>query len=273
MRARKMLLACAVLLVGAVQAGAAVITLTNSNSIVQMDPATQQGMFYWGVQDTQYTYRNQLHQQWFWYRVGTDAEQSIDTISAPVISEQTDKTVTTSYFDSLNRFSISVTYTLLGGSPSSGASDISEQIVIHNTSGAVLPFHFYQYSDFDMAGTPGGDTIVLSRNGLTNLINQADQFDDSCIVEVVNTRNASHGEADVVPSTLIKLNDLVATDLDDNKASASGNVAWALQWDVNIAPDGSYIISKNKLLQIPEPAAMSLLALGGLSLLVRRRRR
>src|SRR5437870_5925910 len=73
------------------------ITLSDGNSVALLDPNSQLGMYYWAVQNMPDTYQNQLNKQWFWYRVGSDAEKSIDTISAPVISGLTANTVTTTY--------------------------------------------------------------------------------------------------------------------------------------------------------------------------------
>src|SRR5215471_5719398 len=59
----------------------AIETLTDNNSVAQIDPNGQAGMFSWTVDGVQ-----NLFQQWFWYRVGTNGpENSIDTISAPAI--------------------------------------------------------------------------------------------------------------------------------------------------------------------------------------------
>ncbi|MCU0770387.1 MAG: hypothetical protein MUE94_01270 [Verrucomicrobia bacterium] len=268
---------CAFLPAGFVsQSDAQIVTLTDNNSIAQIDVGSPQGMFYWAVLSQPGLYQNQLHQQWFWYRVGSDPERSIDTISAPVISGLTPSTLTTTYYDSLNRFNIGVTYTLMGGSSTSGTADIAEQIEINNTSGSALDFHFFQYSDFDVSGTAGADTIVLSTNAFTHRINQADQFEGANLVEVVNSPNAHHGEAGLVPTTLVKLNDAAPTILNDSQLNASGDVAWALQWDVNISAGGSYLISKDKLLAvqyIPEPTSLSLASLGFIAGVLQWRRR
>jgi hypothetical protein len=260
-------IACAGLLIQA-RCAYAQITLTHNNSVALVDPTSQLGMYYWAVQNSPTTMQNQLNQQWFWYRVGlAGGEASIDTISAPIISGLTANTVTTTYLDSLGRFNLSITYSLIGGAFSSGTADITEQIAINNTSGDVLNFHFYQYSDFDLGGNTGGDFDLLSRNLFTGRINQVDQLDGANIVEVVQTPNAHHGETDTVPNTLNKLNDLTPTILDDTKTNAFGNVAWAVQWDVNIANGSSYLISKDKHLDVvftnvPEPASFALLTLG-----------
>src|SRR2546425_3168566 len=107
-------------------------------------------------------------------------------------------------------------YALLGGSPSSSTADINDQIRINNSSGAPLPYHFFQYSDFNMAGDGANDFVLLSRNGFTFRFNQSDQVDGANIVEVTTTPNANHAEADFVPNTLNKLNDPFPTTLDDS---------------------------------------------------------
>jgi hypothetical protein len=273
------LAACIVFQCAILRAPAQIITLVDNNSVAQIDVGSQQGMFYWAVLNQPNQFQNQLNRQWFWYRVGTSGpERSIDTIGAPVISGLTPGTLTSTYYDGLNRFNVGVTYSLVGGAFASGTADITEQIAIHNTSGGILDFHFFQYSDFDIAGTPGGDTAFLSTSPFTGRINQADQFSGANLVEVVNTPNANHGEADVVPNTLIKLTDASATTLDDSKVGVlvSGDVAWGVQWDVSMGVGGSLLISKDKHLTVefvPEPGTMALLGLGFGGLLFARKRK
>ncbi len=269
---------CLVFECAALRAQAQIVTLANGNSVAQINVGSQQGMFYWAVLNQPNQFQNQLHQQWFWYRVGTtDPERSIDTIGAPVLSGLTPSTLTTTYYDSFNRFNVALTYTLNGGAPASGTADIAEQIAIHNTSGSILDFHFFQYSDFDLGGTPGGDTVVLSQSGFTGRINQADQFSGDNLVEVVNTPNANHGEAAFVPATLVRLNDANPTVLNDDLGPVGpGDVSWALEWDASIGVGSSLLISKDKLLTVqfvPEPGTMALLGLGLGGLLFARKRR
>src|SRR6266480_2589709 len=106
---------------------APVVTLTDNNSIAQIDVGSQSGMFNWRVQG-----QNQLVQQWFWYRVGgSGPEQSIDTISPPVLSTPNARTLTTTYANSI--LTVRVDYLLSGGamvSSGNAVSDISESITI-----------------------------------------------------------------------------------------------------------------------------------------------
>jgi hypothetical protein len=231
-------------------------------------------MFNWSIQNSPSTSVDQLTQQWFWYRVGSSGpESAINTISAPTITTPNASTLYTSYTDSLGRFNLSVKYSLVGGATLSGTSDITEQITINNTSGAPLPFHFYQYSDFDMGGTAEGDSVTLSKNGLTSRFNQSDQADGANIVETVITPNADHGEAGFFPVLLNKLNDGSPTTLNDSLTAGPGDVDWGFEWDPIIPTGGSYIISKDKHIDIPvvpEPSLAVMLP-GMFAFLLRRR--
>ena len=55
-------------------------------------------------------------------------------------------------------------------------SDIAETISIYNSSAAPLPFHFFQYSDFNL-GAPNGDSVFLWPNpdGLWNFARQTNR--------------------------------------------------------------------------------------------------
>ena len=53
-----------------------------------------------------------------------------------------------------------------------------------------------------------------------------------------------------------KLDDGDADDLsDDNGPIGPGDLAWAFQWDLTLEPGASFVLSINKLIEIPAPAA------------------
>jgi hypothetical protein len=256
------------------QTNAQIITLADHNSVAQVDVGSQAGMFYWAVQG-----QNQLAQQWFWYRVGSDPVRSIDTISAPAITRfNGTRGLSTTYGNPM--FSVQVDYLLSGGSVLApggiGVSDIGETITIVNRTAAPLEYHFYQYSDFDL-GDPGFDTVQLGKN-LRGFFNEASQVDinGAGLTETVTTPGAARGEVAFFNATLIALNSGTPYNLNNNSGPVGpGDVTWALQWDFNIPAYGSALISKDKYLSvllIPEPSALAL-GLTGLAVLALRRRR
>ncbi len=255
---------------GLAQAGAQLATLTDNNSVARIDLGSQAGMYEWSVQG-----QNQLYQQWFWYRIGNGMQYSLDTISAPVVSSIGNREVNATY--TANNFTVSVNYLLTGGSivgPGQFAnSAIGESIRIVNTSAAALDFHFFQYSDFDLGG-PGNDTVQLTRNA-QGLFNDAYQTDPRAgLAESVTTPGANHGEVDYYNHTLNRLNTFAGYNLNDVAGPVGpGDVTWGFQWDLNIAPGGSALISKNNYLTVlvPEPAALALASVGAALWALRRR--
>jgi hypothetical protein len=243
-----------------------IYNLTVPNSVARVNVNSDAGMFSWSIQNSPTTQLDQLNKQWFYYRVGpTGGEAPINSISAAAVTVLDAATLTTKYTDSANRFNVSVKYSLTGGSATSGIADMGEQITINNTSGSVLDYHFFQYSDFNLGYTPNSDTLVLSKNPFTGLFNQADQINGpQGFVETVNSPGANHGEAAAAGVTLARFNSGTPTTLNDN-TTAVGDVAWALEWDLTIDVGGSALISKDKVLHvqfIPEPASLALVGLG-----------
>jgi hypothetical protein len=254
------------------QANAQIYTLTDGNSVAKISPENQAGMFYWALQG-----QNQLGQQWFWLGIGNNAQQSIDTISAPVVTTIGNNQLTSTYTS--QGYSVSISYLLTGGAVvgagQTANSDIGESIRIMNTSSASTVFHFFQYSDFDLGG-PSNDTVTLGKN-LRGQFNDAYQTDPNAgLTETVTTPGANHGEAAFFNTTLAKLNGPYFGNLSDTVGPVGpGDVTWAFQWDFNIAPGGSALISKDKYLSVtivPEPATLGLVALGLVAFALRRSR-
>src|ERR1051326_7774204 len=255
-------LSAAVLVMLAVSAQAQIQTLFDNNSFADINPNNQAGMFDWFVDG-----QNQLFQQWFWYRVGNTPEQSIDTISAPLIQRPDAKTAYIPYNN--GAFSVEIDYVLTGQSAGSGQADIRESIRIHNFTANPLDFHFFQYSDFNLLNNPNGDNVALGTD-LGGLYNEALQtkgpLNSATLAETDVTPGANHGETAFVGATLGKLNNGTPDNLNDNAGpTGPGNVTWALQWDYvganMIAAGGDALISKQKFLQVPEPSTCALMAL------------
>src|SRR5436190_4968712 len=221
-------LSAAVLMLVAVNSQAQIQTLFDNNSFADINPNNQAGMFDWFVDG-----QNQLFQQWFWYRVGNNPEQSIDTISAPNIVRPNAKTAYITYNN--GAFSVEIDYALTGQSAGSGQASIREDIRIHNLTASPLDFHFFQYSDFNLLNNPNGDNVALGTDTFGRF-NEALQtkgpLSSATLAETGVTPGANHGETAFAGATLGKLNNGVADNLNDNAGpTGPGNVTWALQWD------------------------------------------
>lgn len=238
------------------------VTLTDNNSSVRIDPYSQRGIFDWSAAQ-----QNLLEQRWYWYRLGGAVpQQSIDTISAPVVRTYGTREASIQY--TANNFILSVDELLTGGSfvppGQSPNSDLGESIRIQNTSNQNLEFHFFRYSHSDLNGY-SMDSVQLGRN-LRGQFNDAFQQSPSGgLTDTLTTPGASHGEAGFSQALLQKLSGLSGYNLNDNAGPLGpGDVAYAFQWDFDIAPGASKLISMDSYLSviIPEPSRAALLICG-----------
>jgi len=255
-------------------ASAAVINLQDLNSTVTINSGTSDGMESWVVDGIEHMY-----QQWFWYRVGNNPEDSIDTL---LHNDAVDVKVTNGnfnagddraklrYTDPNGQFQILVDYVLTGGLAGTNTSDVAETITINNLGRSTLEMTFFQYVDFDLNGSDVDDAVSLVN------ANTMRQTDGLFVAETVATPAPSLTEVALFNATLTKLEDGVADNLDGTTSSAgAGDWTWAFQWDIALAPGGTFIISKDKHISlVPEPSSMLLAGIGlvGVCLAARRRR-
>ena len=257
------LLALVLAIWGMGRAEATTYNLTDANSTAAINDASPFGMYSWRVDGV-----SMLYQQWFWYRVGnTTTAASIDTLGPPT-SVATSNTLTLVY-TSPGQFSVQVGWSLVGGTPGSHTSDISEQIRLNNISQTALDFHFFQYTDFDLGGLFGGfnDTVSIIAP------NVAHQNNPNVAITETTVTTASRWEANLFPNTLNSLG-TAGYNLSDATGPLTGDATWAFQWNRTLAPGGSFLISKDKHIDaVPEPATMLLLGSGLLGIGVYARRR
>lgn len=250
---------------------AGTFTLTDANSSAHFDTGSPINNDSWIVDGA-----NQLRSQAFWFRIGDNPEQSVHSL--PIFGEIPTNTNFDPGLDTLfvqyngSGFQIQTRYGLQGGTPGSGASDLSEQISIISTSASPLNFHFFQYADFDLRGTPGQDTAVFEN---ANAVRQSQGPIE--VSETVFSPPANHREIAFFPTTLNELNDGAPTTLSDITGPIGpGNVTWANQWDFLLQPSATFVISKDKRLSsppVPEPAVSSLLCVAAGLLLAGCRKR
>jgi hypothetical protein len=213
---------------------------------------------------------NQLNKQWFYYRIGGGLAQPINNIGTLSYTTSGSNIMEATY--SNPQFSLTISYVLTGGGSGTGNADIAETISVLNTSGSSLNFHLFQYSDFNLLGTPGGDSVQIG------VPDSAIQWEGtSGISEGVLSPPADRVEAALASSTLVNLTTIPGYDLNNvtgNPTPLMGDVTWAFQWDRDIANGQSLDVFKDKQLSIvtvPEPGVLAIVGAGLLALAMRKK--
>jgi len=253
---------------GTVAYGSPLVTLTDPfypNSTVNIDagaPATLQG---WTVE-----LFNQMAQSGYWFAIGNSAVAvPVSSIGAASITQFTESDATLVYSGDL--FDIQIDYLLWGNPVGSGMSDLSQTVMITNKSGTALDFHLFEFVNMDLNGSAANEIAMLTNSSTITQDEGTTQGQLS-----VNTIPA-HWQIGDATSLLNSINTVSGLNLADGQSPYVGDAAFAFQWNMSIAGNGSQSISQDMLMmgaQVPEPSSVTLFV-SSLTLLplVRRRRK
>ena len=212
------------------------ITLTNGNSLVEIDPTTQDGVFSWTVDGT-----NQLYQHWFWLREGSSGPQnSFDMLGTPLGLAYTSNSAILNYL--APGLSATVAFNLSGGNAGTLASDLTEAVTIQNTTNVSMTLHVFDYSDFDLADADTGDTVAV--NGTNVMVQEGKGM---MATETVQTPMPNYWEASWYAITLDKIDGGTPITLSDQLLpQETGDQTFAFQWDATLGAGQSLVISLSK---------------------------
>jgi hypothetical protein len=238
-------------------ASGSVTLLSDGNSSLLIDSGTQAGVNTWTIDNV-----DALFQRWFWYRVGTTGpELSLETLGTPTLDPDT-AALKVIYANS--QLKVTLNYSLTGGGLGTGQSDLNVGITVKNLTGSAMALSFFDYANATLSA--GADTAVVQYPG--HIVQTA----GSSQMDLVSTLTPSHSEVGLTTSTRDSLNNGSATQLADNLSAGPGDATAAFEWDLNLAAGGSKTWGEAMSMQVPEPATLTLLAMGGLVLLRGRRR-
>jgi hypothetical protein len=206
------------------------ITLTNGNSVVQIDPNSQDGVFSWVVDGS-----DQMYQHWFWLRQGTGSQVSFDALGIPLGISATSSNAVISYQPpGLN---VMLAFALHGGAGGSAASTLTETISIQNTTNSSASLHVYDYMDLDLAGSGAGDSVSFPT---TNSVMQ--QGKGVTAIQSVGGPAPNYWEGSWYAFAFDTINNTNPAVLSDSIIpNQPGDQTFAYQWDVNL-PAGQFLM-------------------------------
>jgi len=160
-------------------------------------------------------------------------------------------------------------FTLDGLDEGSGRSTMNWQATFVNWSAETLNLSFFQFLDFDLGNISDNE---LSQHSAGDPFYT--QWDDSSMVAILLTPDAGHwysGSPGCPYSFQMRFGSMDLNDIAAN--NGAGDVGWLFQWDVSLAPGGSFNAGSHyEAAPVPVPGAIWLLG-GGLGALLAGRRR
>lgn len=236
------------------------ITLTDvmgPNTVVNIDPYTQAGVYEWLVDGT-----NHMRQNSYWFSVGSEPITPVSSLGSITVTPVMDMMCDVQYSGPL--VDIKITYMLMGMPSGSGQSDIAQIVEIINNTAAAQNFSLYEFVNLDLNGKALGQSGTLLNSSTLSQTEGAteSQLSVNEIPSIIEVGDAA--------TLLAKLNNSTPFVANSNY---EGDVAAVFQW--NMALGDSAMMSQDNALfngAVPEPASMTVFAaLFGLVPLMRRR--
>ncbi len=223
---------------------------------------------------------DQVEGRAYFFRVGApgpfNPELAVDDVNLALLGvNQLDTnfdlgidTVALRFVDPNQQFRITTNTSLAAGLPGSNQATFTESFRIDNLSSVPLVISIFLAADYNLNGTAIDSSLVF---GDPRSLTQAD------------AAGVIHESSVTVTPTLIQASDIAALgavlgnagsdNLSGSTSAGPGNLAYAFQWDLVIAPRRSWTLGNTNSITVPEASTTLLVGMGlAGGLLVARRR-
>ncbi len=195
-------------------------------------------------------------EQWWWFRLAGGTRETPFNTSMTGFTQNYVGNTATLTFGQAGVFNAIMTYVITDGA-NTGEAQVLTSLQILNISGTSLAMSLFNYQDFDVAGTAGGDSAVLDSPNRMRITDGTVPLPAA----FYDGAGATFFRAGAFAGSELGLSD---TDVDnfanDGLPFGPGDFSGGFQWDINILPSDSFtasaLLSIGPIASVPEPAML-----------------